>query len=96
MMRPAFGEAALVNISPSEEIDVQVFPNPAANFVNIRITTKTDNATMSLYDIQGRKLWERPLSTTFAVSNLTDGLYLLRITDAENGRQTIKKVIIKH
>jgi hypothetical protein len=96
MMRPVFGTFALMGIPQnSNTTEITLYPNPASEQVNVRFNTECRNAIMSLYDIQGRKIWERPICKTFDVDSLPEGLYLIRICDTTEGLQTTKKIIIK-
>lgn len=96
MMRPAFGESALVNIAKApKEIGLKIYPNPASNHLNISIDTEeTGTLVMSLYDMQGRQILNTPFKPTIALDGLANGIYLLKVTEPASGRQTLKKLII--
>ena len=99
MMRPAFGASALVTIPEEPQaLGVQIFPNPASERVFVRLDDESSAAsfTMTLHDIQGRRLWEGPLVTPVETGTLANGIYILRITDTASGRQTNAKLIIRH
>ena len=96
MMRPAFGESALVNIAETQkEIGVKVYPNPASDHVNISIDTdQPDRLRLTLYDMQGRKVWNGCFTSTLTLDGLANGIYLLKVIAPESGQQTLKKLII--
>ena len=78
-MRGTMVEApeAIVRIT---EIQVNVFPNPAVDFVNISME-ENESATLILTDMQG-KIVKRGTITgegTIPVRDLAAGLYLLRL-----------------
>jgi hypothetical protein len=61
---------------------VQIFPNPSTGVISV-INVKMKNTEYTVYDIRGRLIETlRPESdspTRFNISNLSDGLYFLRI-----------------
>ena len=78
-----------------------VYPNPADGTVHVRfnkvITRKT---VVSLFDMSGTKCYNYDLAAfqnniDISVKSFPDGIYHLRITNAEDGSIT-KKVVIMH
>ena len=91
MLRPHFGAkaAAIDNVVYSTH---RIYPNPAKQEVHISPWEQGMNAV--ILDIMGRQV----LSTTTTpinVSQLQNGIYLIRITDNQ-GHNSIQKLIIKH
>lgn len=74
-----------------EELQVELFPNPAGSYVSIRCNMEHLPA-IEVYDILGNKVQELQ-SRFIALGNYTAGLYLLRITDPATGRSTVKKLV---
>ena len=79
-----------------ETIDgLSVYPNPASDFVKIN----TENASLqnvAIFDITGKEVMNLNLSENNAninVSSLDNGIYLMKITDANNHHQAVKLVI---
>lgn len=96
MMRPAFGASALADIATKPaDIEALIYPNPASNRVNIRTNSTNGTLTITLYDISGRQIWTRHGADDFDTEGLADGIYILRLTDPETGRQSNNKLIIK-
>ena len=97
MMRPAFGESALVSVPTRlAESNIRVFPNPARD--RIQLVTQqsvSSEARLTLYDIQGRHIWTRQFDNTIDVSGLTNGVYVLRLYDCATGLQATEKIIIR-
>lgn len=61
-----------------EETNISVFPNPAADFISI--ANLKENKTFIIYDVSGKKLLEKELSTTdnqIDISQLATGTYFL-------------------
>ncbi len=74
---------------------VDVFPNPVNNIVNINLTGYTGKSDLSLFDVNGRMVINRQVSTTntpLDISALPAGVYMLRI---KNGGKEVKMKIIK-
>lgn len=73
----------------SENAGIQVFPNPASNF--IQVTHKpAHNLQWHIMDMQGKSYetqisHESDTSTILHVSNLAEGIYLIHAVDAETG-----------
>ena len=71
------------------DYNVTLFPNPASDILNVRISTQTsinDNVTISLIDALGRtvnsfgdKLIGKSAQFSMDVSELKNGMYFLRI-----------------
>ena len=74
---------------------LSVYPNPASDFVKV----STENAALqniAIFDITGKEVINLNLSENNAninVSGLDNGIYLMKITDADNNHQAVKLVI---
>jgi len=61
-----------------------IYPNPATNELHIE-TTRNEKLTAQLFDITGKQVMESTLftnNTTINTSSLSEGLYFVRITNA--------------
>jgi subtilisin-like proprotein convertase family protein len=86
-------ESAL-NIGTNPILNSSIYPNPTKGIVNVAIPALADTATISLFDLQGRKILSKETSqvyTSFGIENLQDGIYLVNI---ENGQASVTKKII--
>ena len=86
-------EAAL-SVVTNPILSVSIYPNPTKGIVNISIPALTDKATITLYDLQGRKILSKETNqvyTSFGIENLQDGIYLVTI---ENDLGSVTKKII--
>ncbi len=75
-----------------DEISIQVFPNPAENFINIVSEGKSLDY-FRLYSIDGKIIFESKIRNeieTVNISHLKPGLYFLKITDKNNKSSSIK------
>jgi reprolysin-like metallo-peptidase family M12B/type IX secretion system substrate protein/fibronectin type III domain protein/pre-peptidase len=69
---------------------VDVFPNPATNVVNINLTGFTGKSDVNLFDVNGRVLLRRVVSTDNSqldISALPTGVYMMSI---KNGGKEVK------
>ena len=75
---------------------VDVFPNPANNVVNLNLSGFTGKSDVSLFDVNGRVVLTRLVSTVNSqldVSGLPSGIYMLRIKNG--GKEVHMTKIIK-
>lgn len=93
MIRPCFGAAAALSITPSDAPSVAIYPNPA--FSEIHIVANTAPISLWLYDSQGRQVYSGA-GTTIDVRRLPAGLYLLRIAHPEGNISSHRIIINRH
>lgn len=75
-------------------INVAVYPNPTKDILNISMPQINGNATLKLFDIQGRKVLETTTNSKNEVLHIGDlqgGIYMLTI---ENENSKINKKIV--
>ncbi len=89
--------AAVSNLSQLDAL--RVYPNPASNLLTVEMDGQAVDASVGLYDLQGRLLLEGKLSdgahrVDFQTSRLASGSYFLHIK--AGGVQKVKKVQILH
>lgn len=89
-----------VNIvsSPTGHDDIMVipkmvYPNPANSFIQVQTTHQVSN--LELLDIQGKIIKQQPHTNTIDVSEVLQGMYVLRCTDT-NGLVSTSKVQVLH
>ena len=75
-----------------------VFPNPANEFINLRIESyNIENLSFQLYDINGKLLENKKIEsneTSISMKNLVQATYFLKVTDNNKEIKTFK--IIKN
>ncbi|WP_303315238.1 T9SS type A sorting domain-containing protein [Flavivirga abyssicola] len=88
-----FANSVLSVASNNYQEDISVYPNPSKDFINIK--SDKENYETYLFDIKGVKLnvKEDKINHTMDISNLTNGIYFLRIN---HGKNYITKQIVKH
>jgi hypothetical protein len=72
-------------------LEVSVYPNPAKDVLNIEMTNEVKS--VEIYNFQGQKVLESN-QKQINVSNLSSGMYMIKVQDSENSVAT-KKVILK-
>lgn len=82
---------ATLNVKDVKTVDVNIYPNPTSDFVNIK--SKEDVASISIFSMDGRKLTETYKENRIDLSSYTPGVYFLNIV-LKNGI-TFKHKIIK-
>ena len=72
-----------VNDNGSIENNLIIYPNPSNGNINIRALIDLGDATISIYDINGRKVFNQEVSLQDNVNvnatNLTTGMYIMQI-----------------
>ena len=93
MMRPVLGDTAAAHISVPETASkpfVKVFPNPASDHINIHIIKGSNREfgrfRVELYSMHGQKVLDVTADDIVDVSGLSNGLYLLRVSDHTDGK----------
>ena len=93
--------AQILNVGVADRLEdcVQVFPNPAHDHVDIRVSGNLTVTAMEVYDVYGKVVRtvvgannDSPLQTRINISGLSDGLYFVRVT-TEKG--TVVKAFVK-
>lgn len=77
-------------------LDIQAYPNPAYDHVIIHSTSLDQNLTVELYNMSGsmiRQELDILNKGQLDISNLTAGLYLLKVY-AQDGRSIVKKISV--
>ena len=83
------------DISTTEsEIPIKLYPNPAMNWLNIDYDKK-EEMTFSIYNIQGQEILKfiNLSSQTLDISNLKQGIYLVKFSSNDGRVRGIKKFV---
>jgi hypothetical protein len=95
-LRVQLGTASRGTDLISDVQKVNVFPNPAKNVVNINLTGFTGKSDVSLFDVNGRVVLRRTVSTINSqldIAALPAGVYMMRIKNG--GKDVHMTKIIK-
>jgi hypothetical protein len=100
MLRPVFGtnEDPTVNIDEENlNDDFVVYPNPTSNTIFFKNNNENNSSYhIQLIDIYGKIITETEASTSnkIDVSNVSNGMYIVRFTNNNTNKIALKKVII--
>ena len=75
--------------------DFEISPNPATSKLNIKLAANINNATVTVYDVLGKKVISKNLSamtSSIDVSRWNSGVYLVRVS---TDNQTLTKRFVK-
>jgi len=75
--------------------NIRVYPNPAKNLLNVEVVEDSD---VRIFDINGRLVIETTLKVgekAIDVQNLTNGVYMMKVYNTNNGTPFMHKVIIQ-
>lgn len=75
--------------------EFEISPNPASSKLNITLASSLNNANVTIYDVLGKKVYSKALSTmnsSIDVSRWNTGVYLVRIS---TDNQTLTKRFVK-
>jgi hypothetical protein len=91
-------EVVSLSVNENIQVDMNVFPLPATDFITIELGEQGEKYYAEIYDINGRIVLSEELtseSTNLNLMNFSLGTYILVITD--NKRNTLKSMqIIKN
>ena len=87
------------NILSTNQIELDdrafaIYPNPVIDMINIDVSGNLKYEA-TIYDLQGRIMISTTNQSTIDIQTLTQGTYLIKITDLESGQNVSKKIIIK-
>jgi hypothetical protein len=71
---------------------IELYPNPATGKLVV-ITSMLHAATITIYDMDGRKVWQQNFAPEIDISTLAPGVYTVEITGAEGSvRKRLEKI----
>ncbi len=97
MLRPVFGSTPDPTVSINEndlKDDFKVYPNPTSETIYFDIPNNSYH--IQLLDIYGKIIIETEsnFSDKLNISNVADGVYIIRFINNESNKSTLKKIII--
>ncbi len=85
--------------TPKNEVALEIFPNPADDFVQIKIEENTGHYELVIFDAIGREVSSldhlRSGDNTVFLQDLSQGNYYFKIINIEDNKSTVKKIMIK-
>ncbi len=92
----SFCESWTVGLNESSNFDLNIFPNPSSDFINVNFKNNNQNLAISLFDLNGKMLFQQNsfnrTSEKIDVSNLEKGIYYLQIQSETE--QISRRVIV--
>ena len=86
-------EGSALSVIDETLVDVSIYPNPVETELTIKTSANVINKIATVFDINGKRVLSQKLdSNTINVSNLTGGVYFLRL---ESEGKIIKRKFIK-
>ena len=85
----------LASIEETTNNTFEVYPNPASDVVNIKFNDAT-NAAISVLNLAGKEVMTSTVNgtqTSFSTSSLTNGVYLIKVSNGTDVQ--ITKVIVR-
>lgn len=78
-----------------ESVELQLFPNPAVDNLIVTAQELTNGYSVSIYSIGGQLILQEDYleANAIDVSNLSNGIYLLEISDKDSGSSTVKQFV---
>ncbi|MFO0433622.1 MAG: T9SS type A sorting domain-containing protein, partial [Sphingobacteriaceae bacterium] len=102
MLRPVFGRKIEPPVSVKENQlnneNVLVYPNPANDELNVKLSDLKNDVSIALYSINGSLISSQKMikgEATIQTQNLSNGVYVLMISSPTQGNYH-QKVIIQH
>lgn len=83
---------------PNKEVDFKIYPNPATDYTNIEITEYSADFEYQMINTKGQIVKSGQIFTTteqINISDLENGLYIIRLISKENGLLKTQKLIKK-
>jgi hypothetical protein len=85
----------VLSVSETElDNDINIYPNPFANELQIKVNTTKNLTSLEIYSATGTKIKQVKFnhSERINVSDLTNGIYLIVLTDKNGNRYTRKMI----
>lgn len=80
------------------KLNVNIYPNPTNNLLNIVLQQQKKDVSIALFNVLGEQLsfttYHQKSNIELSTSTLSNGIYLLKISDGE--KESIVKVIVQH
>lgn len=83
----------ITNISRLDQLDIQLFPNPATDY--LRIMLPAEPFRLNIYTINGQQLMSKEISGSHYenISEFHNGTLILELTQVSTGEKIVKKIV---
>ena len=92
----SFWQSSVLSINAEQNLDFDVYPNPASNNIVIQLPLGEDKIGVTLYDFSGRIVKEAQITTlnnSINIENFISGVYILKVTTSD--KLGVKRIIKK-
>ncbi|HAH23487.1 MAG TPA: hypothetical protein DCL77_06985 [Prolixibacteraceae bacterium] len=92
---PALKGAEVITPGIDQSMNFSFYPNPVEQVLHLQLEEIFEQASYSIYNVQGALLSQKPLYSNLThvdVSNLHSGIYIIKV---KNGTQSIQEKFIK-
>lgn len=86
------GEDLITSIHEIDNSTIIIFPNPAVDAINIRVTDNL-NYSVKLYNLTGKLLVNAVNQTFIDVQDIMQGIYLLEIVNLDSGKKVVERIL---
>lgn len=77
-----------------DELNVDIFPNPGTDRINIRNNTNLSIESIVLVNVDGKEIIKTGLNSFIDISAIPTGVYIVKISFS-NGKETVHRIIKK-
>lgn len=85
-----------VSVQSTERVKMQLYPNPATEYLTLSVENQSDSYDISIYDMSGklvRNQMQLVGESRLYVGNLSAGAYFLKVRQADN--ETVRKFVVE-
>ncbi len=85
----------ILSVSDNSLSEITLFPNPVEDAFQLNSTLISDNLSLSIYDVTGKKVFIQygyQIENSVDIQNLKSGIYFVSIID-EGGNTSVKRLI---
>ncbi len=93
----AVGSLGVKEMAKAVNITVSSYPNPASNIITVNVNGSNDNL-IKIVDVLGKTIYVEKIgaSKKVDVSNLSNGVYILKVATANGTPLQSKRIVVKH
>lgn len=82
-----------------QSVETSIYPNPANNNITVAVNGLDESFNVVLFDLSGTQIMNKTVVTTqtqLPVQGLTNGIYIMKVTNTAGIQLAVERVIIKH
>jgi len=100
MIRPILGQeqnahVGMEQIDTPKAFDFMMYPNPNnSGIINFKINDIRSNYSINIFSLQGQMVYEGNYRNKINLTQLSKGIYIVRVINTDNNTSNIKKLIL--